>query len=203
MKLYGDLLSPFVRMSMVTAIEAGLTSRVQLISTGVKPHEVNPAMEKLSPIGKIPILETEHGHSLYDSRVIMEYFTHTGGNTNLLPHEGVKRFRILTLVALAQGMSDASVALRYEQAVRPETARWPELAARGKERINACLNELENNWREDLQQLSLGSIATAVALGYLDVRHDALNWRKDRANLDQFNQSFIKRDSMINTAIKV
>ena len=203
MKLYGDLLSPFVRMSMVTAIEAGLTSRVQLINTGVKPHEVNAALEKLSPIGKIPILETDHGHAIYDSRVIMEYFTHTGGNSDLLPHEGVKRFRILTLVALAQGMADASVSLRYEQAVRPEAARWPEFAARVKERINACLDDLENNWREDLQQVSLGSIATAVALGYLDIRHDAFNWRKDRANLDQFNQGFIKRDSMINTAIKV
>ena len=203
MKLYGDLLSPFVRMSMVTAIEAGLASRVQLINTAVKPHEVNAALEKLSPIGKIPILETEHGHALYDSRVIMEYFTHTGGNSNLLPHEGVKRFRILTLVALAQGMADASVSLRYEQAVRPETARWPDFAARVKERINACLNELENNWREDLQQVSLGSIATAVALGYLDIRHDALGWRKDRANLQQFNEGFVKRDSMINTAPKI
>ena len=203
MKLYGDLLSPFVRMSMVTAIEAGLASRVQLINTAVKPHEVNAALEKLSPIGKIPILETEHGHALYDSRVIMEYFTHTGGNSNLLPHEGVKRFRILTLVALAQGMADASVSLRYEQAVRPETARWPDFAARVKERINACLNELENNWREDLQQVSLGSIATAVALGYLDIRHDALGWRKDRANLQQLNEGFVKRDSMINTAPKI
>lgn len=202
MKLYGDLLSPFVRMSMVTAIEAGLTSRVQLINTAVKPHEVNAALEKLSPIGKIPILETDHGHALYDSRVIMEYFTHTGGNSNLLPHDGVKRFRILTMVALAQGMADASVSLRYEQAVRPEASRWPDFVARVKERINACLNELETNWHEDMQQVSLGSIATAVALGYLDVRHDALNWRKDRANLDQFNQGFIKRDSMINTAIK-
>ncbi len=203
MKLYGDLLSPFVRMSMVTAIEAGLTSRVQLINTVVKPHEINAALEKLSPIGKIPILETDHGHAIYDSRVIMEYFTHTGGNSNLLPHEGVKRFRILTLVALAQGMADASVSLRYEQAVRPEAARWQDFAARVKDRINACLDELENNWREDLQQISLGSIATAVALGYLDVRHDALGWRKNRANLDQFYVAFVKRDSMINTVPQV
>jgi glutathione S-transferase len=54
-----------------------------------------------------------------------------------------------------------------------------------------------------LQHVTLGSIAVAVALGYLDIRHDALGWRKDRANLDQFNQGFIKRDSMINTAIKI
>ena len=202
MKLYGDLISPFVRMTMVTAIESGLTSRVQLINTAVKPHEVNAALEKLSPIGKIPILETDHGHALYDSRVIMEYFTHIGGSATLLPHEGVKRFRILTMLALAQGLADSLVSLRYEQAVRPENARWPEYAERAKERINACLDEFENNWREDLQNVTLGAIATAVALGYLDFRHDALNWRKDRTNLAQFNDRFIKRDSMINTALK-
>ncbi len=202
MKLYGDLISPFVRMSMVTAIESGLSSRVQLVNTAVKPHEVNTALEKLSPIGKIPILETDHGHALYDSRVIMEYFTHIGGNATLLPHEGVKRFRILTMLALAQGLADSLVSLRYEQAARPENSRWPEYAERTKERINACLDELENNWREDLQIVTLGAIATAVALGYLDFRHDVLNWRKGRSNLMQFNDGFMKRDSMINTALK-
>ena len=201
MKLYGVLLSPFTRMCMVTAIESGLASRVQLIAEELKPHEINPILEKLSPIGKIPILETDHGHTLYDSRVIMEYFTHVGGNSTLLPHEGVKRFRILTLLALAQGLCDAAVSLRYESAVRPEAARWPEYAARTTARIKACLNELENNWREDLQNVSLGSIAVAVALGYVDIRHDTLNWRKDRANLKQFYDGFIKRDSMVNTAL--
>ena len=203
MKLYGDLNSPFVRMAMVTAIEAGLSSRVQLMKTAVKPHEVNTALEKLSPIGKIPVLETDHGHAIYDSRVIMEYFTHVGGNSSLLPHEGVKRFRILTLVALAQGLADSCVSLRYEQAARPENARWPEYSDRVRARINACLDELETNWREDLQTVTLGSIAVAVTLGYLDFRHDALNWRKGRANLNQFNETILSRDSMINTSIKV
>ena len=203
MKLYGVLLSPFTRMCMVTAIESGLASRVQLVAEELKPHEINPKLEKLSPIGKIPILETDHGHNLYDSRVIMEYLTHVGGNSTLLPHEGVKRFRILTMVALAQGLCDAAVSLRYEMAARPESARWPEYASRAKARMIACLDDLENNWREDLQHVTLGSIAVAVALGYLDVRHDALNWRKDRANLNQFNETFLSRDSMINTAIKV
>lgn len=203
MKLHGDLRSPFVRMAMVTAIESGLATKVQLIGTVVKPDEVNATLEKISPIGKIPILETDHGHNLYDSRVIMEYFTHVGGNSTLLPHEGVKRFRILTLLALAQGLADAAVSLRYETGVRPEAAQWPEYVSRAKARIKSCLDELEDNWREDLQHVTLGSIAAAVALGYLDFRHDALNWRKDRANLNQFNEAFLSRDSMINTSIKV
>ena len=201
MKLHGDLKSPFVRMSMVTALEAGLGARVQLLQASAKPQEVNAALEKLSPIGKIPILETDHGHPLYDSRVIMEYFCHAGGNKSLLPDDGVKRFRILTLLALAQGLGDAAVALRYEQASRPPDKQWPEWQARGIDRINACLDALEGEWHGSLLDVTLGSIAAAVALGYVDYRHAALNWRSNRAALAQFYESFSKRNSMINTAL--
>ncbi|HEY5364080.1 MAG TPA: glutathione S-transferase N-terminal domain-containing protein, partial [Aestuariivirga sp.] len=61
MKLYGSLNSPFVRMSMVTAMECGLGLKVQLVNTGVNPVEAHAALEKLSPIAKIPVLETDHG----------------------------------------------------------------------------------------------------------------------------------------------
>jgi glutathione S-transferase len=202
MKLYGSLNSPFVRMSMLTAMECGLAARVQLLPAPVRPDEVNEALSKLSPIGKIPVLETDHGHALYDSRVIMEYFTHVAGNKQLLPDDGVKRFRILTHMALAQGLADASVALRYEQAARPETTRWPAFVERAQARIAACMDELESNWHADLVDVTLGSIATAAALGYIEFRDLAPGWRKGRANLSQFLERFSKRESMTNTALK-
>jgi glutathione S-transferase len=203
MKLHGDLISPFVRMSMVTALEAGLGARVQLSHASAKPQEVNAALEKLSPIGKIPILETDHGHPIYDSRVIMEYLCHSAGNTTLLPHEGVARFKILTLQALSIGLAEASVALRYEQAARPKDLQWPEWKDRATARINASLNALDGEWNPSLQETHLGSIATAVVLSYIDYRHAALHWRKDRKALAIFHENFCKRDSMVNTALPV
>jgi glutathione S-transferase len=203
MKLHGDLLSPFVRMCMATAIEAGLSGRVQLLSAILKPQEVHAALAALSPIGKIPILETDHGHALYDSRVIMEYLCHVAGNKVLLVDEGNAHFHILTLLALAQGLGDAAVALRYETFMRPEATRWPELAERQRARIYACVDELENKWHEHFKDVTLGTIAVAVVLGYLDVRHGALDWRNNRPRLSAFQESFAKRDSMINTQPKV
>ena len=203
MKLHGDLLSPFVRMCMVTAIETGIAARVQLLSASLKPNEVNAALAKLSPIGKIPILETDHGHTIYDSRVIMEYLCHVAGNKSLLPDEGNQHFHILTLLALAQGLGDAAVALRYEQAARPESMRWTDLADRQKARINACLDELENKWHEHFKDVTLGTIAVAAVLGYADIRHAALNWRSNRPRLSAFHESFSRRESMINTVPKV
>jgi glutathione S-transferase len=199
MKLYGDLLSPFVRMSLVTALECGLGTRVQLVSTLVKPHEANPVLTRLSPIGKVPALETDHGHPLYDSRVIMEYFCHVAGNKVLLADDGAKHFKVLTLLALAQGMGDAAVALRYETFARPETARWAELTARLRQRVGACMDEMELHWLELLGEVNLGTIAAAVVLGYIDLRELAPDWRKSRKGLAQWHEAFAKRESMVNT----
>ena len=203
MKLYGDLISPFVRMSMITAIECGLGDRVQLVHTNAKPQVPNETLQKLSPLGKIPVLETDHGHPLHDSRVIMEYFCHVAGNKVLLPDEGVKRFRLLTLLALGQGLGDAAVGLRYEQSARPSELQWPELIERLRLRITSCLDELEGTWCDTLQDVTLGSIAVAAVLSYVDYRHENLNWRQNRTELSNFHSVFNKQKSMIDTSLPI
>jgi glutathione S-transferase len=201
MKLYGGLNSPYVRMCMVTAMEVDLGLRVQLTPANLTFTKADVHLENLSAIGKIPVLETDHGHALHDSRVIMEYLCHTAGNLHLLPHDGAKRFRILTLLSLAQGLSDAAVALRVETANRPQGLQWKDFMSRLEQRITATLNELENRWHEDLQHTTLGSIGVACALAYLDYRHDWLDWRKNHAHLDQFLAAFNSRQSMINASL--
>jgi glutathione S-transferase len=58
MKIHGDVISPYTRMCLVTAHELGLVDKVSLASAHVKPTEVNAELSRLSPIGKIPVLET-------------------------------------------------------------------------------------------------------------------------------------------------
>ncbi|MFO1034784.1 MAG: glutathione S-transferase family protein [Hyphomicrobiales bacterium] len=196
MKVYGDIISPFVRSCMVTAHEAGLADRVTLEKTAVKPDQVNQALQKLSPIGKIPVLETDHGHAVYDSRVIIEYLAHVSGNTSLIPDDGAKRFPALTLMAAAQGAADAAVALRYEQAARPEDKRWPEYADRLKARILATLDDIEHNTAASLAAVNVGTICLACMLGYIDFRHAYLTWREGRPKLSAFEKGFAARPSM-------
>jgi glutathione S-transferase len=196
MILYGDVISPFVRMCLVSAHEVGLAGKVALEAAHAKPTEVNAALEKLNPIGKIPVLETDHHHSIYDSRVIIEYLAHVAGDRTLIPDDGVKRFRALTLLALAQGMGDAAVALRYEVAQRPEEKRWPEWIARTIQRIEAGLSDIEKNWQDQLSQVNVATMALACVLSYIDFRHGNLKWREGKPKTATWHDSFTQRPSM-------
>jgi glutathione S-transferase len=199
MKLYGDVISPFVRMALVTAHEVGLAGKIERIETRVQPFEENPILAQVSPLGKVPVFVTDHGHALYDSRVIIEYLCHISGNKTLIPDDGVKRFRILTLQALAQGVCEAAVSYRYEIAARPQGSQWEAWMNRQRKRVDAALNDIERTI--DLGEVNAGTIAVAAALGYLDFRLGDWNWRNGRPKLTGFYESFSKRESMAKTAL--
>ena len=201
MKIYGDLISPFVRMTLVTAHEAGLGGKVQHVTEGVKPTEVNAKLARLSPLGKIPVLETDHGHGIFDSRVIMEYLCHVAGNSTLIPDDGVKRFRVLTLQAIGQGLADAAVAYRYETAMRPQGTQWQEWIARTRARFAATFDELDANWMDTLAEVNAGSLSVAVTLAYIDFRLSDLGWRNGRPRLAARHEGFSRRESMVKTAL--
>jgi glutathione S-transferase len=202
MKLYGDLISPFFRMCLVTAHEVGLGGKVQPVEARVSPTTVNADLTQLSPVGKVPVLVTDHNHPIYDSRVIIEYLCHVSGNKTLIPDDGVKRFRVLTLAALGQALAEAGVAQRYETAVRPQGSQWREWMERQALRVKAEFDDLEKSWEKDLSEVTAGSIAIAVALAYLDFRIPDWQWRKDRPKLTAFHERFSARPSMQATVLK-
>ncbi len=195
MKIYGDVLSPFVRMCLVTAYEVGLKDRITVVKTPVKPTEPNEMLAAMSPLGKVPVLETDHHHPIYDSRVIMEYLAHVAGSSTFIPNDGVKRFRVLTLLGLSQGLADSAVALRYELAQRPAGLQWNEWIARTKQRIFASAEEIEKNWLETMQDIHAGSIAAACAFAYVDLRHPDLNWRENHTGLTKAIARLTERES--------
>jgi glutathione S-transferase len=201
MKIYGDLISPFVRMTLVTAYECGIAAKIEHVKETVHIAQVNPTLTQLSGLGKIPVLETDHHHAVFDSRVIMEYLAHHAGNKSLFPDDGAKRFRILTLLALGQGLADVSVGYRYETAARPAELRWPDWMARTEARIHSTADQVEHHWQNDLSDVTAGTIALAVTLSYIDFRIPAINWREGHPSLAVFHDDFSQRPSMKATAL--
>ena len=95
MKLHHNPASPFVRMTLVTAIELGLQDQIELLNTGVLlPVERHSAVASDNPLGRIPALVTKQGQTIYDSRVICEYFGAIAGENSLFPSEVEPRFHI-------------------------------------------------------------------------------------------------------------
>jgi glutathione S-transferase len=197
MKLIYNSISPFARMCLITARELRLDKVLELIPMeGMSPQAPKPELLHYNPLGRVPALITDHGHAIHDSRVICEYFTHRAGNKSLLPDEPVRRFRILTIQSLGQGMAEIAVAMRYELAARPDSARWPELVLGHQQRLAAAWDDLEQHWIKEVKEVTLGSIAVAAALAYVDFRHGQLGWRTHHPKLAEWFAQFSARPSM-------
>ncbi|MDW8397099.1 MAG: glutathione S-transferase [Acetobacteraceae bacterium] len=201
MKLFHSPASPFVRKVLVAAHERGIAEGIELVPTGVTPVRRDEAIAARNPLGKIPTLVLEDGTAVFDSRVIVEYLDGLPGGPRLIPEGGAARLKTLTLQALADGLCDAAVALRYETALRPEHLRWAEWSASQTTKVVASLDALERDWVPHLSSvLDIGVIAAACALGYLDLRFASLGWREGRAGLSAWYTAFAERPSMRATA---
>ena len=117
MKLHYSKTSPYVRKVMIVARESGLLDRLELSPQTVLPTEPNAAIAADNPLMKVPTLILDDGTALYDSRVIAEFLDSTAGGT-LFPM-GPQRWAALRRQALADGILDASILIRYERTLRP------------------------------------------------------------------------------------
>lgn len=191
--------SPFARKARVLIHEMNLESLVECVDFGlVSPVSLNEDVLKCNPLGMIPTLILDNEESLYDSAVICEYLD-VMGKGGFFPNEFEERFPALKLQALADGMLDAAVALRYELAMRPIELHWPEWIDHQTQRIKRAVSEFENQLPLFSDHPTIGEVTVACALGYLDFRYSELNWREEHVDLDNWFAKFSQRTSMINT----
>lgn len=195
MQLIYATASPFARKVRVLAAETGLLARIELLDTAVLPTTLNERVNALNPLGKIPVLLTDDGEALYDSRVICEYLDTLHQGPKLLP-DGVARWQVLRLVALADGLMDAALLARYERAARPAELQWPAWLEGQLGKVQRALTELERQVGQLQGPLDLAQIGVACALGYLDFRFADLDWRTAHPGLAAFQQAFSLRMSM-------
>src|SRR5262245_6652742 len=120
MKLYYSAASPFVRKVMVTAQECGLAGRVSQEPLSTIPTKPNAELAKINPLMKLPTLVDDDGTTLFESSLICQYLDTLHRGRRLVPESGPARWRTLKLEALADGVCDAGILMRYETVVRTE-----------------------------------------------------------------------------------
>ena len=197
MKLYFSPTSPYARKVMVLLHEAGKTDAVELLPCHPTPLQAPEGLPAHNPLGKLPALVRDEGPALFDSRVICAYLDDRLG-TGLYPERRVWETR--TLEALGDGILDAALLMTYEGRLRPEDHRWPDWVEGQWSKIARACTNLERQWISHLKgPLDMGQIAVGCALGYVDFRHGARDWRGANPQLAEWYQAFAARPSMETT----
>jgi len=197
MVLHHSPTSPYVRKVMILLMESGMSDQVELSAAMGTPVDPGTMPIGANPLGKIPALERPDGCTLYDSRVITRYLATLATDGPAFYPDGPRLWEVLTLEATADGILDAAILMRYETALRPEAAQSSAWIEGQWSKVDRALDTLEARWMGHLSgPLCIGQIAVGCALGYLDFRHDARNWRATRPSLTDWYERFSQRPSM-------
>lgn len=200
MKLVWSAASPFARKVMVVAHELGLDDRIEMVTGTGTPMAPAEAARAHNPLAKLPSLAREDGPALYDSAVICQYLTSLVPGQSLLPDGGEGRWSVLTLEALADGLCDAAILIRYEMALREDGTRSQAWMDGQMIKIDGALDALEAGAGAMGDAFTLGHAAVGCALGYLDFRFAEKDWRSGRPGLAAWYETFLARPAAAATA---
>lgn len=198
MKLLVSLASPYVRKVRVLIREAGREAEVEEAWVKTSALATDPAIPPHNPLGRIPALVRDDGPAVIDSRVICRFLDARFG-AGLYPEARI--WEVLTLEALADGLLDSALAMAYETRLRPEERQFPDWVEAQWAKVARALDAVEDRWMAHLAgPLDMGQIALACALGYVDFRHAARNWRDGRPRLAAWEARMALRPSLMATA---
>ncbi len=201
MKLIGSTTSPYVRKVRIVMAEKKLD--YQFILENV--WAADTTMPDSNPLGKVPCLVMEGGEAVFDSRVIVEYLDTLSPVGKLIPMQGRERAEVKTWEALADGLLDAAILARLEATWdgRTEGQRSQVWIDRQMGKIDTVLKAMSTGLGDKPfcsgVHFSLSDVATGCALGYLDLRFGAIDWRERHPNLARLQEKLVQRSSFIET----
>ena len=200
MRLLASLASPYTRKVRIVLAEKHIDCELEVVDVSAADSPVN----EHNPLGKVPTLVLDDGTTLYDSRVIVEFLDNASPASRLIPEDNRERVAVRRWEALADGVLDAGLLVRYES-LRPQgeqSAAWVDKqmakVRRGLARMNADLGT--EDWCQG-DRYSLADIALACCLGWLGFRRPGgLDWRATHANLARHYDRLMERPEFADTA---
>ena len=181
------------------AHEVGIADQLVVIHQETSPTLRNAVVFAENPLGKVPVLIRPGLTPLVDSDVICAYLDTLHEGRRLIPETGEARWQALRLQAIAQGLADSGIAVRWETTRRPEPLRSSALRDGYLEKLTASYDWLERNLDAD-SPLHVGHVALATTLSWLEFR--ALpTFRDGSPKLAQWFHKFELRPSMRKTPL--
>jgi glutathione S-transferase len=192
MKLIGSHASPFVRKARIVLAE----KRIEYEFVVDNPNDPASRVSDFNPLGKVPVLATDDGASIYDSSVIVEYLDTVSPVGRLIPEPGRQRIQVKRWEALADGLMEAAVlsVLERRRPAEQQSREWIERQGRKvSQGLRAASHDLaERTWCAG-DSYTLADIALGCALGYLNFRFADLDWRAQYPNLKRHAGKLFKR----------
>lgn len=179
--------SPYSAKARMAAAWCGIDVKARIVDTAAQPAELISA----NPLGKIPVLVTDEGEGIFDSRVITQHLNRVSGGA-LFPRKADRRLQAERLEALADGICDCLLAYVYEQRKRPaEKVHQPWLDAQW-EKATRALDVIEAAPPKLGRKADGGQIALRATLGYLALRFEG-RWERGRPKLKRWAKRFDER----------
>ena len=200
MKLLGSLASPYTRKVRVVLAEKKI--ECDLSTVDVQPID-NP-VNAHNPLGKIPALLLDDGTALYDSRVIVEFLDAVSPISRLIPDDTRPRAAVRRWEALADGVLDAGLLVRYES-LRDKRERSQAWTDKQLARIRRGLEQMSGELGERAfcqgERYSLADIALGCCVGWLDFRRPGdVDWLGAYPVLAQHYRKLMERPAFADTA---
>jgi len=195
MELFYSPNSPYARKARIIIQELDLEPRVKQTAVALP---ADARLRAINPLGKIPALLLDDGSVIYDSPVICEYLDDLGQG-KFFPRAGFfreaqGRWRALTLQALGDGLADA-VVRRTQEMRLDDDKRSAEVIRRQTTAIEAAFAVADRAAPKFPAEPTIGEIAIACAIGYLDLRAPFDGWRERYPQLAQWLEIFSQRPS--------
>lgn len=197
MKLLYSRTSPYVRKVRIVLAEKKVDC--ELVEENVWSE--GTGVTRFNPITKIPTLVLDDGNVLYDSSVITGYLDGLGAPA-LIPPSGIARALVRRDEALADGISDAAVAVvleRKREAMRQDPAWIARQLGKVESGIAALAAAVGDRDHLHGGRLSLADIAAGAALFYVDFRLPEIGWRERYGALVAYADRVGERPSFVAT----
>ena len=176
--------SPYSAKVRMAARYAGFAFESVAVDTTAEPAQLVSS----NPLGKIPVLITDDGEAVFDSRAITQYVNRETRNA-LFPRNAAKRLEAERLEALADGICDCLLAHVYERRSRPEEKVHQEWLDKQWAKAIRALDTLNANPPKLPKKITAGQIALRACLGYLALRFPG-KWERGRAKLVRWAKRF-------------